>query len=135
MKKYIAKSCISISAPMENGNSIHVAFQPVTGGGSIFYTDDEVVAAALERHHQYGKLFKRDTDFDQHVTRTAQNSEAGKTDKPDEDSDKLTQINVTCPDDAKEYLCDKYGVSRTKLKSKKAIIDTAANFGIEFVGL
>lgn len=139
MKKYTAKSCISISVPMKNGNNIHVSFQAVTGGGSIFYTDDEEVATALECHHKYGKLFKRDTAFDAQAAKVnadqASDDEAVSPEGQDEDSTSTTQIKVACMDDAKEYLCEKFGVSRTKLKTKKAITETAAAHGIEFLGI
>lgn len=139
MKKYTAKSCISITVTMKNGNNIHVSFQAVTGGGSIFYTDDEEVATALERHHKYGKLFKRDTAFDAQAkkvnTDQTSHDETVSPEGKDEDSTSATQIKVSCPDDAKEYLCEKFGVSRTKLKTKKAITDTAAAHGIEFLGI
>ena len=36
---------------------------------------------------------------------------------------------------AKEYLCEKYEVSRTKLNSEKAIKEFAAGKNIEFVGI
>lgn len=124
---------------MKNGNNIHVSFQAVTGGGSIFYTDDEEVATALERHHKYGKLFRLDTAFDAQAAKVnadqVSNDEAVSPEGNDEESTSTTQIKVSCPDDAKEYLCEKFGVSRTKLKTKKAITETAAAHGIEFLGI
>ena len=47
----------------------------------------------------------------------------------------VTKITITCLDDAKDYLSEKFGISRTKLRSKKAIEEAAADNGIEFVGI
>lgn len=55
--------------------------------------------------------------------------------KSKENNSSLKEIHVDNLDDAKEYLCDHFGLSRTKLRSKKAIIEAAATNGIEFVGI
>jgi predicted DsbA family dithiol-disulfide isomerase len=36
---------------------------------------------------------------------------------------------------AKDYLADKFGISRTSMRSTKAILEQAAAHGIEFEGL
>lgn len=53
----------------------------------------------------------------------------------DDDAPKLLKVPVTDLDSAKDYLADKFGISRTKLKSEKTILAQAAAHGIEFVGL
>ena len=47
----------------------------------------------------------------------------------------LKQVIVSDLAAAKDYLADKFGISRTTLRSKKAIVEQAAANGIEFVGL
>ena len=47
----------------------------------------------------------------------------------------LKQVTVSDLAAAKDYLADKFGISRTTLRSKKAIVEQAAANGIEFVGL
>lgn len=47
----------------------------------------------------------------------------------------LKQVTVSDLAAAKDYLADKFGISRTALRSKKAIVEQAAANGIEFVGL
>lgn len=47
----------------------------------------------------------------------------------------LKQVTVSDLAAAKDYLADKFGISRTTLRSKKAIVEQAAAKGIEFVGL
>ena len=169
-KKYIAKSHISLSVRVSQKTSAHISFSALTGGGSVFYTDDENLQQALEAHHKFGKLFKLDDTFvekpaTKKVAPTSKvapaneentdnaNSEEAEDNEPttdveqDEDTEAqpeeesaeeatgLTKVPVTCLDDAKEYLSEKFGISRTKIRSKKAIEEAAAENGIEFVGI
>lgn len=57
LKKYASKSEVSLSVPMAGGGSVRVAFSPVTGGGSVYYTEDEELQAAMEKHAKFDKLF------------------------------------------------------------------------------
>lgn len=129
LKKYISKSDISISVIMEKGGSIRVSFSPVTGGGSVFYTEDEAVQNAMEKHHSYGDLFFDDNDF---VAIQKQPKE--KVDHIEEESARK-EVHVTDIDDAKDYVCEHFGVSRSKLKTKNSIINMGKSYGIEFIGL
>lgn len=45
------------------------------------------------------------------------------------------KVTVACLDDAKEYLCDRFGLEPSKLKSANSIISHAAKNGIEFIGI
>lgn len=47
----------------------------------------------------------------------------------------LTKVNVTDLEDARDYLSDKFGISRTKIRSQKAVKEAASANGIEFVGI
>lgn len=47
----------------------------------------------------------------------------------------LKKVNVSDLSAAKEYLADNFGISRTSMRSLKAITEQAAAKGIEFVGL
>lgn len=64
-----------------------------------------------------------------HVEETAE--EPAPTDEPAE----LKKVEVSCADDAKQYLMDNFGVASRNLRSLKAINDTAAQNGIAFVGI
>ena len=46
-----------------------------------------------------------------------------------------SKVEVPSAEDAKEYLIDKFGISRTKLRSIAAIKEVAASKGIEFIGI
>lgn len=47
----------------------------------------------------------------------------------------LTKVHITDLASAKDYLADKFGISRTALRSQKSIMEHANANGIEFVGL
>lgn len=188
-KKYIAKSHISLSVRVSDKASAHITFSALTGGGSVFYTDDENLQQALEKHHKFGKLFKEDKTFTEQTAvkkakaatpvkveattkpattpnptednnaedkkvednnaedkKTDDNTPINPTESDMDDSNaeedntteaegNVTKITITCLDDAKDYLSEKFGISRTKLRSKKAIEEAAADNGIEFVGI
>ena len=138
IKKYTSKSTIAINVPLGEGKNIHVSFGAVTGGGSVYYTNDEALQAALENHHQYGRLFKLQETIDEQPP-TVDTPESGEeaTDKPTETlhADAGSVVHVDGLDDAKEYLCEHFGISRTKLRTKKSILDAASSSGIAFDGI
>lgn len=161
MKKYIAKTNVSINVVLPTGTNRHIAFSALTGGGSVYYTDDPVVIEAIERHYKYGTLFRIDHNYapekqrvkptskrnhaDAAETQTApittmppEESEEPNEDRVDtEESDDSgqTTIVVSDPDAAKAYLADHFGLSRTKLKSLKAIKEAGVVHGIIFDGI
>lgn len=134
IKKYTAKTQVCVNIVMPGGKSLHVSFTSVTGGSSVFYTSDENVQNGLEHHCKFGKLFKLEDTIDETQSMTPAPVDTPNTEE-DNSEDKLTEIVVNCPDDAKDYLSEKFGASRTKLRSVKAIKETAAAFGIVFNGI
>lgn len=175
MKKYTSKSDIAISVLLATKKSAHISFSPLTGGGSVFYTDDAELQTALEKHPKYGHLFKLASEQPKsgakpaaavkyvtaptaespaaeataHPTEAvvpaaeadsqdgaeAEQGEAEEAVQPEVGATGLKQIHIDNLDDAKEYLCDHFGLSRTKLRSKKAITEAASANGVAFVGI
>ncbi len=153
-KTYRAKSDISVNVSLENGKNTHVSFLPVTCGGSVFRTDNEILQNALERHYNFGKLFKLEE-----TGRIEKKTETGKVSSKEtakatmacdadakecadttanegqENTEGMRTITVACDADAKEYLADTYGISRTSLRSRAKIVEAAAANGIRFEGL
>ena len=123
MKIYKAKSHISITVTLRGANA-HVSFSPLTGGGSTYTTNDAEMQAALEAHPKFGKLFKAIEVKPVEVKKKA-------APKKDEGN----KVKVNSADDAKEYLIDKFGISRTKLRTIKAIKEAAEKKGIVFEGI
>lgn len=127
-KKYIAKSHVSLSVKMTAEKNAHITFVPLTGGGSVYYTADEQVQNALEQHPKYGKLFKQDALYQERKAIVAKPKEEKK-------QKEINEVQVSCLDDAKDYLSDKFGISRTKLRSQEGIEKAAAANGVRFIGL
>lgn len=134
LKKYKANSHVSLSVLLDSGKSTHVSFKPLTGGGSVFYTDDEALQKALESHLKYGKLFKLDQI--QKTVAPSKVSVQKKEEQPEEQEAVVARVvkhEVTCNDDAKDYLVEKFGISRTKLRSRAQIEESGAANNVEFV--
>lgn len=127
-KRYKSSSHVSLNVSLGKGKSVHVSFTALTGGGSVYYTDDEKLQKALERHARYGKIFRLDPTFvETKVPAKEQSEEPLST-----EGSGLKVIKVASLDDAKSYLVETFDISRTKLRSKKQIEDAAAANGIEF---
>lgn len=128
MKIYKAKSHISLNVRLAGGGVRHVSFNSLTIGGSEFYTEDERLQRGLESHPKYGKLFKLEKEVEP-VQKTAPVSQQG---EPESKAPKAKIVKVPSLEDAKAYLVENFGISRTKLRSRKQIEDAGAANGIEF---
>ena len=128
--KYIAKTHVTLNVNNGNGN-VHVAFTPQTGGGSVFYTDDPMLASALESHYKYGRLFKKVEE--PKVIEAPKKKEVV---FPVEDvlqEKKVVTKKFGSYEDAKDYLVETFEFSRTKLRSTSAIEAAAAQNNIKLV--
>jgi hypothetical protein len=146
MKKYIAKSHLSINVVDDKGNNIHVVFTPQTGGNSVFYTADKTLQAALERHYRFGHLFRLDPTQTTAATPLAEAATEQTTDPTSGTSETenapeaepeapVKTVTVTDAGSAKDYLATNFGISRTKLKTIAQIKEVAAANGVAFVGI
>ena len=114
LKKYVATSTVSLNVKLPSGGSKHINFVPVTGGGSCYYTSDSATQWALERHPYFGTLYR-----------------IGMVEKPKAAPAPAVKANKTNKmvfrnnEDAKDYLADKFAISRSKLRSRAAIEECA----------
>ncbi|MBR2881125.1 MAG: hypothetical protein IKB96_02020 [Prevotella sp.] len=142
-KIYTSKSEISIKVLLGNGKTLRVAFTPRTMGSSVFMTDDEEIQKAIELHKEYGKLFvcKNATIAATASQRTEQPTDNGQqpTDSNQECSPEGKPepkiINVGSVQEAKDYLADKFGISRTSLKNREAVKSAGVEMGVVFEGI
>ena len=135
MKKYYSSdSHIAINVLLENGNSMHIAFTPISNGGSVYNTEVEVIQNALENHYRYNDLFvlDREEDTNAPIEETTQNTEE---DPNQEEESNIRKVKVNDLGEAKDYLAETFGVSRTSLRGQKAILEAAKANNIEFEGL
>ena len=135
IKVYKSNSCVSVSARMKNGTNVRVSFTPITGKGSVFYTDNVRLQEALEKHPKFGRLFFLDGSATQSQSTGQGDDSATQSQSTGEnDGEGLTrEIKAMCNDDAKDYLAEKYGISRSKLRTRSQIEDAGTEYGIHFV--
>lgn len=106
------------------GSYIHLTFVPKTGGGSEFYTNDESLQEALEKHSYFGRLFR----LEKAVKKETPKPKAEPAESNDVSKNRLEFKNN---DDAKEYFADRFGISRSRLRSRAAIEEAARKYGVE----
>lgn len=151
IKTYKANTNISINVVLPSSKkNLHIAFVPMSDGSSVFSTDNEEIQKGIENHYKFGSLFRfvgaSNTKKPKHApTETKGNMKAASPadieaineNEEDGENENGTVIKVTVTDlaSAKDYLADKFGISRTSLRSSKAIIEQAAAHGIEFEGI
>lgn len=132
-KIYKAKTNVSINVVLSNKKNLHISFNPLSNGSSTFSTDNEDVMNAIERHYNFGKLFRLDSVVDdtkpsEEVVEKAEIKDAA-------EGTGLKRVKVSDIASAKDYLADTCGISRTALRSVKAIMEQATANGIEFYGM
>lgn len=132
-KHYISDSHIAINVTLDGGESVHLSFIALSNGGSVFSTDSEELQNAIERHYRFGDLFTLD-----HIEEPKNTSETANEEytpvKESEDGN-IQKIAVNDLGEAKNYLADTLGISRTSLRSLKTILEVAKANNIEFEGL
>lgn len=126
-KKYISRSTISLNVYIpQTKSNVRVSFMPLSNGSSVYITDNENVQYGLEHHYRFGSAFKLDTSYT-HVPKVAKA-------EPKKEERELRVVKVAEINDAKDYLAERFGVSRTLLRSEKSIVEQAKAHGIEFEG-
>ena len=118
MFKFTSKSHVALSVPLEKGNA-HISFIEKTGQGSVFYTDNEKLAKAMRKHPKFGKLFREEE--------IKEEAKEEVSDAPDitDDGTKQPEVSFSNNEDAKEYLADRFGVSRSKLRTRQEMEEVA----------
>ena len=112
---------------------MHLSFIALSNGGSVFSTDSVELQNAIERHYRFGDLFTLD-----HIEEPKNTSETANEEytSVEESEDGNTQkVTVNDLGEAKNYLADTLGISRTSLRSLKTILEVAKANNIEFEGL
>ena len=118
MYKFTSKSHVALSVPLEKGNA-HISFIEKTGQGSVFYTDNEKLAKAMRKHPKFGKLFREEE--------IKEETKEEVPDAPDitDNGTKQPEVSFSNNEDAKEYLADRFGVSRSKLRTRQEMEEVA----------
>lgn len=132
-KKYQAGTDLSFSVMVGN-ERVRVVFEGKTMGCSIYGTRDEKLQKAIESHYWFNdKFFLVEAVDEKKEAAEAKKRAAAKTKKKAAEM-KKTHI-VTDFEDARDYLAETFGVSRSKLKTKEDILSIAKEKGVELEGL
>ena len=132
-KKYQAGTDLSFSVMVDN-ERVRVVFDGKTMGCSIYGTRDEKLQKAIESHYWFNdKFFLVEAVDEKKEASEAKKRAAAKTKKKAAE-EKKTHI-VTDFEDARDYLAETFGVSRSKLKTKEDILSIAKEKGVELEGL
>jgi hypothetical protein len=127
-KYYKSHSCISLNVKLPSGESLHISFSPKSHNkGSVYSTDNKDIQQGLENNYYFKKSF-----FLDHV----EEKKAEVAPKPKAEEKKTENVvQVSDLGTAKEYLAEKFGVSRTTMRSTAAVLAQAKLHNVKFVGL
>lgn len=130
--KYQAGTDLAFSVMVGN-ERMRIIFEGKSMGSSVYMTRDPKVQKAIESHYWFNdKFFLEESIDEKKEAAEAKKKAAAKTKKKVDE--KKTHI-VTDVEDAKEYLAEAFGVSRSKMKTKDDILAIAKEKGVELEGL
>lgn len=130
-KVYQAGSDLSFSVKMKNGNR-RIVFEPQSHGTSVYSSRNTEEQNAIEKHHWFNDKFWIQSEVDEKkVAAEAKKKAATRAKKTEEENTHF----VEDLQDAKDYLSEKYGVSRSKMKTKDEILAVAQEYGVKLEGL
>ena len=131
--KYQAGTDLAFSVMVGN-ERMRIIFDGKSVGCSIYMTRDQNVQKAIESHYWFNdKFFLVESIDEKKEAAEAKKKAAAKAKKKVAD-EKKTHV-VTDVEDAKDYLAETYGVSRSKMKTKEDILAISKEKGVELEGL
>lgn len=131
-KTYKAGSDLAFSVRM-NGGLRRIVFVGQTMGTSVYSTRDEKEQKAIESHYWFNDKFWISEEVDEKKVAAEAKKKAAAAKKKAAEEKKTHQ--VTDFEDARDYLADEFGVSRSKMKTKDDILAIAQEKGVELEGL
>ena len=133
-KKYQAGTDLAFSV-MVGDERMRIVFEGKTMGCSVYMTRDPKVQKAIETHYWYkDKFFLAESVDEKKEAAEAKKKKAAANNKKKVYDEKNTHV-VTDVEDAKDYLAETFGVSRSKMKTKEDILAIAKEKGVELEGL
>ena len=131
--KYQAGTDLAFSVMVGN-ERMRIIFEGKSTGSSVYMTRDPKVQKAIESHYWFNdKFFLVESIDEKKEAAEVKKKAAAKTKKKAAD-EKKSHV-VTDFEDAKDYLAETYGVSRSKMKTKEDILAIAKEKGVELEGL
>lgn len=118
---------------MVDGKPRRVSFEPQSHGSSIYNTRDVKEQKGIEAHPWFNDKFWLESEVDE-VKQAAEAKKKAAAKAKKAEAEKKTHL-VEDLADAKDYLADEYGISRSKMKTKEDILEIAKEHNVELVGL
>ena len=131
--KYQAGTDLAFSVMVGN-ERMRILFEGKSTGSSVYMTRDPKVQKAIESHYWFNDKFFLVESIDEKKEAADAKKKAAAKNKKKVADEKKTHV-VTDVEDAKDYLAETYGVSRSKMKTKEDILDIAKEKGVELEGL
>lgn len=142
IKTYIAGTVISLSVRTTETTSKRIVFDALSNGKSTFTTNDKELQEAIEKHSRFNQLFRlasiveekkdKPKDVSKEATKGAEILEGvALVEEAGEQTPEVKTLSFPDWGAVKEYLATEYGITRTSLKSQKAMRDLATSKGIE----
>lgn len=131
--KYQAGTDLAFSVMVGN-ERMRILFEGKSTGSSVYMTRDPKVQKAIESHYWFNDKFFLVESIDEKKEAAEAKKKAAAKLKRKVADEKKTHV-VTDVEDAKDYLAETYGVSRSKMKTKEDILAIAKEKGVELEGL
>lgn len=131
--KYQAGTDLAFSVMVGN-ERMRILFEGKSTGSSVYMTRDPKVQKAIESHYWFNDKFFLVKSIDEKKEAAEAKKRAAAKAKKKVADEKKTHV-VTDVEDAKDYLAETYGVSRSKMKTKEDILAIAKEKGVELEGL
>ena len=132
-KKYQAGTDLAFSV-MVGDERMRIVFEGKTMGCSVYMTRDTKVQKAIESHYWYKDKFFLAESVDEKKEAAEDKKKAAAKAKKKMADEKKTHV-VTDVEDAKDYVAETFGVSRSKMKTKEDILAISKEKGVELEGL
>lgn len=132
LKVYIANTDVAFTINYGDKRK-RISFTSKSGNeGSVFFTSDELVQKGIEVHPWYNdKVMLREEVDEEKLAAEA----AAKKEEQKAKAEEALVHHVDSPNEAKDYLADKFGISRSKMRSVSSIIQVAKECGVILEGL
>lgn len=132
LKTYQGNSDLAFNVKVEGGLK-RIVFDGQSHGTSIYSTRDVKEQKAIESHYWFkDKFWLEETVDEKKLEAEAKKKAAARTKKIAEEKKIYCVTDIA---DAKDYLADTFGVSRTKMKTKEDVLAVAKEYGVELEGL
>jgi hypothetical protein len=131
-KTYQGYSDLAFNVKVDGGQK-RIVFDGQSKGTSIFTTRDAKLQKAIENHNWFNNKFYLTETVDEEKQKAETKKKAAAKAKKAEKEQKTYIVQDIA--DAKDYLADTFGVSRSKMKTKEDVLAIAKENNVTLEGL